>query len=449
MAGIPVTPDPYALLRGGEALNRSALPVSRLAALLPVLPTADGGVAPGDNTLVRGGGTVAPERGGLTGAGAGQNASTRETLSLAARAILHVLDGEGQAAPPSGAVLQAVPTGTPAQVATALRQALHQLVQQSGLFYESHLAEWVQGGRPLAELKSEPQARLASPQSPPSAPPSTPDGRPATAPAGQGSGAQGAAAASQPVLLLPAPAASTATAAGATPTGAEADGTTQDAARGDGPPRPGDKPVPEASTGKPGARQLDPLPARSPSELLARQVANAAGAYESVAQGNQARREVIFDATSFASLAASEPPATQGRNDAATANPIHPGTEGLVRQQLELLATQQFRWSGEAWPDVPMEWEVSRRQRDDAGAGADQPWSTRLVVDLPRLGRIEARLTLNGTGLEAAVSTVRGETASRLNDTRSSFSGNLSANGLVLMRLTVSPGLPDTKVGRP
>lgn len=440
MAGIPVTPDPSTLMRGGEALNRSALPVSRLAALLPVLPAADGGVAAGDNTLVRAGvGTVAPERGGAAGAAHGHTTSTRETLSFAARAILHVLDGEGQAAPPGAPVLRAVPTGTPAQLATSLRQALPQLLQQSGLFYESHLAEWVQGGRPLAELKSEPQARLASPPSSPS----SPEARPAAG--GQPGTAQGPAGASPPVLLLPAPSGSSAPSAvlvGASPDDA------QQAAGDEGPARAGDRPVADAPAAKPGRPQLDPLPARSPGELLARQAASAAVAYESVAQGSHARRaEVVFDVSAPSSLS-SDAPAANPRTDAPAANPIHPGTEGLVRQQLELLATQQFRWSGEAWPDVPMEWEVSRRQGDGGAPEAEQPWSTRLVIDLPRLGRVEARLTLNGTGLEAAVSTVRGETASRLNDARSSFSGNLSANGLVLMRLTVSPGLPPDNGGR-
>lgn len=443
MAGIPVTPDPSTLMRGGEALNRSAPPVSRLAALLPVLPTADGGVAPGDNTLIRAGvGTAATERGGGSGAAHGQTTSTRETLSFAARAILHVLDGEGMAAPPGAPVLRSAPSGTPAQLATALRQALPQLLQQSGLFYESHLADWVQGARPLAEVRGEPQARLASPPAPHAPAP----GQAGGPMGGQPHGAPGAPAA--PVLLLPAPSGSSPSATLPMLPGPAA-GEPGQAKAEEGAARPGERPAADTPVAKKGARQLDPLPARSPTELLARQTANAAVAYESVAQGAHARpAEVVFDVTPPSS-SGGEAPAGNARTEAPAANPIHPATEGLVRQQLELLATQQFRWSGEAWPDVPMEWEVSRRQGDTGGAADEQPWSTKLVIDLPRLGRVEARLTLNGTGLEATVSTVRGETASRLNDSRSAFSGNLSANGLVLMRLTVSPGLPDDKRGRP
>ncbi|MBN3829648.1 flagellar hook-length control protein FliK, partial [Burkholderia sp. Ac-20384] len=42
----------------------------------------------------------------------------------------------------------------------ALRAALAQAVSESGLFYESHLAQWLAGQRPLTALMREPQARL-------------------------------------------------------------------------------------------------------------------------------------------------------------------------------------------------------------------------------------------------------------------------------------------------
>ena len=50
-----------------------------------------------------------------------------------------------------------------AQIAAALRGGL----EKSGLFYESHVAEWAQGGRTLGELKAEPQARGMAPPSDP------------------------------------------------------------------------------------------------------------------------------------------------------------------------------------------------------------------------------------------------------------------------------------------
>lgn len=50
-------------------------------------------------------------------------------------------------------------SGDTPQAASALREVL----EQSGVFYESHVAEWAHNERPLASLMREPQARLADP----------------------------------------------------------------------------------------------------------------------------------------------------------------------------------------------------------------------------------------------------------------------------------------------
>lgn len=44
----------------------------------------------------------------------------------------------------------------------ALAQVLHGAISKSGLFYESHQAQWVAGQRPLSELLQEPQGRLST-----------------------------------------------------------------------------------------------------------------------------------------------------------------------------------------------------------------------------------------------------------------------------------------------
>jgi hypothetical protein len=63
---------------------------------------------------------------------------------------------EAQALANAAAIIPGEPP--PAQqFANALRDA----ISQSGLFYESHQAEWVVGDRPLAELLLEPQAQLS------------------------------------------------------------------------------------------------------------------------------------------------------------------------------------------------------------------------------------------------------------------------------------------------
>ncbi|SDA44544.1 MULTISPECIES: flagellar hook-length control protein FliK [unclassified Janthinobacterium] len=83
-------------------------------------------------------------------------------LSTTARAISSVLvQAESVPGAPVALVgktpLMATPGADPAQVAQKLRDA----VGSSGLFYESHVAEWAEGKRPLASLLLEPQMQKA------------------------------------------------------------------------------------------------------------------------------------------------------------------------------------------------------------------------------------------------------------------------------------------------
>jgi hypothetical protein len=96
------------------------------------------------------------------------------TLSPTARLLGSVLAtalqaGPAQAAAVSRTPLAPAPTLDAAQLAKALRDG----VATSGLFYESHVAEWAQGQRTLAALAQEPQ--MATPR------PGQPERDPATA----------------------------------------------------------------------------------------------------------------------------------------------------------------------------------------------------------------------------------------------------------------------------
>lgn len=91
------------------------------------------------------------------------NAAPAPVLSDTARVISSVLGAAQQAGPSSAALtgtepLLATPAPEPAQLAHKLAQA----ISQSGLFYESHLAEWAAGTRSLTELMHEPQTARAS-----------------------------------------------------------------------------------------------------------------------------------------------------------------------------------------------------------------------------------------------------------------------------------------------
>jgi hypothetical protein len=91
-----------------------------------------------------------------------QQGSTPASLSTIARLVDHLRQAAEQDGSPSAVStkipLVLSPTALePKQVATALQNAL----SASGLFYESHLHEWISGSRSTAELAQEPQARLS------------------------------------------------------------------------------------------------------------------------------------------------------------------------------------------------------------------------------------------------------------------------------------------------
>lgn len=91
-------------------------------------------------------------------------------LSAAARLISSVLAAADKGPPATRALAGGEPlTGAGAPDPAQLAQRLQHAIAQSGLFYESHLAEWAEGSRSMADLMREPQAAKA-PGTPPTEP---------------------------------------------------------------------------------------------------------------------------------------------------------------------------------------------------------------------------------------------------------------------------------------
>jgi hypothetical protein len=246
-------------------------------------------------------------------------------FSPAARLISQLLPGEGEAPPPAQLnrgqpLLPQPPMGQNA--AAQLAAALTRSVAQSGLFYESHQAQWVNGKLSLAQLQQEPQGRL------PGA---------GTAPQGTAEAGMRAAVAAQ--LTLPA--------------GAEKVGAGETAAK---------------------AAQTANLAQQVPGEL-----------------------------------------------------------RPLVQQQLEAAATQRMFWHGEAWPQQPIDWVIERGgEREGGGAEDDARWSTALSLTTPRLGRIDAKLSLDGGGVRITLSTPYGASAADLRDGAPNLAAALESAGVPL-----------------
>lgn len=87
------------------------------------------------------------------------------TLSNTARVLTTVLSAPGTQSALVALVGKTALFGNADPDTTALAQKLHDTIGQSGLFYESHVAEWVKGERPLTELAREPQMQRLLQQS--------------------------------------------------------------------------------------------------------------------------------------------------------------------------------------------------------------------------------------------------------------------------------------------
>jgi hypothetical protein len=119
-------------------------------------------------------------------------------------------------------------------------------------------------------------------------------------------------------------------------------------------------------------------------------------------------------------------------------NGLDPQTHVLVRQQLEVLANQSFAWRGEAWPGTPMDWEISRREpsQDADGQPQTEHWATRLTINLPQLGEVQARLTLSGQQL--VMHLLAPDSADVLREHSEGLRGRFSAQGLQLSQFSVA-----------
>ncbi|MBJ9623294.1 flagellar hook-length control protein FliK [Burkholderia multivorans] len=261
--------------------------------------------------------------------------------------------GHATAASASGAATAAAAEAAPPSLAGALRAALAQAVGESGLFYESHLSQWFAGQRPLAALLREPQARIAIAQTS-ADPDAAPDDDALDA------------------LLTPRlslPSARAAVQSGAVASGGAASG-----------------------GARPAGSAPEPTPGAQPHPPLARAATDATDPLHELADWR-------------ASVA--RPADAAAPSDAAPPTPVHPAAVPIVRQQLDTLATDQFRWTGEAWPGVRVDWTIepdesgghAPRSGDDSGDGI--AWRTRLTLTLPTLGTVDAELVLNGAQLVA------------------------------------------------
>jgi hypothetical protein len=290
------------------------------------------------------------------------NVNPQVTLSDSARFLGGLLQKiADHAGDPASALARAAPliSSAPSDI-KEFSATLRNTLSQSGLFYESHQAQWVAGERKLADLLLEPQGRLSTNIS--------------TLEAASGNGARTASAILQPgnaVQAAVAEVGSRMMAPVASLSGGAAQAAAVDADAG---------PVPDAS-------RLGGATQAAVPEADARTASRSSGAAQ-------------------AAVAEANPRALSPQPDTALMSgapkfPVHAETISLVHQQLQTLDSRQLAWQGQVWPGQAMEWRVEERAARDEGGGDVEMshWQTSLRLQLPSMGNVQATLAIMPQGL--------------------------------------------------
>ncbi|MBD3894458.1 flagellar hook-length control protein FliK [Halomonas sp. ML-15] len=349
--------------------------------------------------------------------------STHTHFSQSARTIADIL--MKFPAPPS-ALRPAVPLIASAQQADVsagqLAAQLKASINQSGLFYESHLGRWYRGELPRQALEAQPQMQLSQgARAVPAAPVLvTPPGSVMQWPAAPQS-PRGALVFSGPFLPVSTPATLAGLGAASAPQQGGAASAGAGAMMGNIPlstPAP-----PSVQQGLSGA----PLSANSPPQMLPAQAAAA-----------------------FAAQAAeiAEPSAMRaGGGLVESANEL---LQGMIRHQLEVLVTPVLRWEGDVWSGIfmalmiqlPDERERRSQGDEDAGQADEEPaWHSTLSLTLPALGEIQVDLRLKGERVALTLESASQQVVERLEGGKEVLHDRLTARGFsqvsLLARLRV------------
>jgi hypothetical protein len=131
-----------------------------------------------------------------------------------------------------------------------------------------------------------------------------------------------------------------------------------------------------------------------------------------------------------------------GASQPAIANPalaVPDELRPLLQQQLDTAATQRMAWHGEVWPGQSLDWQIEPDdRRPDAGpTDAERGWTTSLRLVTPRLGEIEARLSLTPQGARITIATPVGASAADMLDAAPALEKSMAAAGVPLLALQV------------
>ncbi|KFB66948.1 flagellar hook-length control protein FliK [Candidatus Accumulibacter vicinus] len=363
--------------------------------------------------------------------------------------------------------------------AQELLPLLKQAISESGMFYESHQAGWVEGRYSKAQLLQEPQGKLlplvtvqqaAVPRLAATLVATAQESSRASEPRGM-TGATGEAAQARPadpnvatsqaapLVAAPPDAAAQVTVAqesslaselrgmtGAAGEAAQARPTDPNVATSQAAPllqEPEGIPAPVLAEQQTTTPRLAPPPVVTVQESP--QAAELLAVSDTAVEANpaQARPADPIPATSQSAQSSQTP---QPPPSAPPSQPVAPQAQAIVQQQLEAFATQNFSWQGQIWPGQQIRWEIAneidpRESRGDGAADSgenSEKWQTRLRLTLPQLGEVDARLHIQGKQITLAVVAPDAGTRARLRSEVAALRSQFEQAGLDLASLGIT-----------
>lgn len=187
-----------------------------------------------------------------------------------------------------------------------------------------------------------------------------------------------------------------------------------------------------------------PASARDTAQSLQKSIAQSGLFYESHlarwAEGRHALEELRLEPQARASRDHGTPDTAPGQ---PPASPVAEELAPMVRRQLELIENPTLVWRGDVWPGQAASLEIRPEQGGQGEAGSEAPaWTTRLRMELPQLGGIDALLTLRGNSVAISFGAADAIAAQRLNGARADLDAALHAKGVAMERFSVNADVP-------
>lgn len=142
--------------------------------------------------------------------------------------------------------------------------------------------------------------------------------------------------------------------------------------------------------------------------------------------------------------------AGKGANKESSSVNMSPLLGQIVSKQLDVFEFRQVAFQGELWPgqsfilqiEQPLE-EQRTEERQAYGSEEERTWHTRLAMDLPSLGGVEARLSVGPQGVSLHFVTERGDVAQLIDTHRTRLQQGFLSAGLSLNQFQIDRGSHD------